>query len=419
MTLLAGATLADGSCVDLRLRGGRIDAIGPSGTLGAGGEERLELAGYVLLPAPAEPHAHLDKTLTAERFTTQPGDLLAAIAAWDAHRRTLGEADIAERAKAALRDALARGATAVRTHVDVGEGIHLRSAQALVAVREELRDVIDVQVVALCFPLTGALGAANVSLLREALEIGVNVVGGAPHVDPDPHRHLELCLELASEYGRPIDLHMDEHLDPTRLDLVDLASMAAGFPEQVTASHAVSLGMQPPERQREIAEALFAAGVAVITLPLTNLYLQGRDRPTATPRGLTAVRALLDAGVTVAAGGDNVQDPFNPIGCGDPLETAQLLVAAAQLDCSTAYELVSGAARTVLGLPPLSMAPGSPADFLAVAGSSLREAIATRSEQRIVIRAGRVLARTRVEHDYASLTPASFEAPPQPDQEQT
>src|ERR1035441_2905396 len=110
MMLLAGATLADGSCVDLRLRGGRIDAIGPSGTLGAGGEERLELAGYVLLPAPAEPHAHLDKTLTAERFTTQPGDLLAAIAAWDAHRRTLGEADIAERAKAALRDALARGA---------------------------------------------------------------------------------------------------------------------------------------------------------------------------------------------------------------------------------------------------------------------------------------------------------------------
>lgn len=398
--LLEQATLGDGSRTDVRLRGEVIAEIAPPGTLGAvGGEERLDLSGYVLLPAPAEPHAHLDKAYTAERFSITAGDLLGAIAAWDDQRRELGPADIAARARFALSAGLVRGTTAVRSHIDVGEGIGLRGVETLIKVRDEVRDTLDVQVAALCFPLTGPEGPANVSRLREALEIGVDVVGGAPHIDPDPRRHIELCLELAAEYGRPVDLHMDEHLDASRLDLVDLASIAQGFPHRVTASHSVSLVMQPLNRQREVASALAASGVAVVTLPLTNLYLLARDQRTATPRALTAVRSLLEEGVTVAAGGDNVQDVFNQIGSGDPLEIAYLLVAAAHVDCATAYDLVSSSARTVLGLPSISMAPGSPADFLAVAGGSLREVIATRTEQRIVIRSGRVLSRTRTVRD--------------------
>ena len=398
--LLERTTLADGSRVDVRVRDDVIVEIGPPGTLGdIDGEERLDLDGYVLLPAPAEPHAHLDKAYTANRFSITAGDLLEAIAAWDGHRRELDPADIAARARFALSAGVARGTTAVRSHIDVGEGIGLRGAETLVKVRDELRDTLDVQAAALCFPLTGRDGPSNVSRLREALELGVDVVGGAPHIDPNPRRHIELCLEIAGEYERPVDLHMDEHLDAARLDLVDLASIAQGFPHGVTASHAVSLVMQPLERQRHVAAALAESGVAVVTLPLTNLYLLGRDHRTATPRALTAVRTLLEEGVTVAGGGDNVQDVFNPIGSGDPLEIAYLLVAAAHLDCPTAYQLVSSSARTVLGLPTITIEPGSRADLLAVAGDSLRELIATRSEQRIVIRAGRVISRTRTIHD--------------------
>lgn len=400
--LLQHVQLPGGARCDVRISHARIDAIARDGQLAPTDEEQaLDLSGCLLLPAPAEPHAHLDKAYTAERFAATPGDLGEAIVAWEAHRRTLEPADIAQRARRALRSYVARGATAVRTHVDVGEGIGLRATEALIQVRDELADTVTVQVAALSFPLTGRLGADNVARLREALECGVDVVGGAPHVDENPRRHIELCLELAAEYGRPVDLHMDEHLDPDRLDLLDLAAISSGFAQRITASHAVSLGLQPQERQREIAAALAAANIDVVTLPLTNLYLQGRDRLTATPRGLTAVRALLDAGVTVAGGGDNVQDPFNEIGSGDPLETAQLLVAAAHLDCATAYELVSGGARTILGLPKGAVAPGAPADLVAVKAASLREAVAVRSEQRVVIRAGRVLARTRVEREYA------------------
>ena len=159
--------------------------------------------------------------------------------------------------------------------------------------------------------------------------------------------------------------------------------------------------MQPPEVQDDVAAAVAAAGVGVVTLPQTNLYLQGRDHPTAKPRGMTAIAALRRAGATLAGGGDNMQDPFNPLGCGDPLQITQLLVAAGHLAVGDAYGLVSDAARAVMGLEPVRLAPGSPADLLAVRGSSLREAVATATEERVVIRAGRVVARTRVERESA------------------
>ncbi|MGH2716333.1 MAG: amidohydrolase family protein [Thermoleophilaceae bacterium] len=399
--LLTNATLIDGSRADVHLEDGRIAEVVP-----AGGLERpdaLELSGYVLLPAPAEPHAHLDKALTAERVRVQAGDLDSAIQAWHEHRRTLDVEDIARRAEAAARICLARGATAVRTHVDVGEGIELRAAEALIGVRERLRPLVDIQVVALSYPLAGAEGADNRELVRRALERGVDVVGGAPHIDADPVGHIRVCLELAAEFGRPVDLHMDEHMRASDVDLVDLArAMAGGFPQHVTASHCVSLGLQPPEVQDRVASEVARAGISVVSCPGTNLHLQAREVRTATPRGITALRALLDAGVTVGGGGDNVQDFFHPLGCGDPLQTAALLVIGGQLDIPTAYRLVSEGARAAMGLPAQGVAPGADAELVAVAGGSLQEVLATTTEDRLVFRRGRLVERTRVVREPAT-----------------
>jgi cytosine deaminase len=354
----------------------------------------LDLSGYVLLPAPAEPHAHLDKALTGERVKVQAGDLGAAIEAWHEHRRTLDVHDIAERAERAARLSLRRGVTAIRTHVDVGEGIELRAAEALIAVRERLHGLIDVQVVALSYPLAGAAGAENRALLRAALELGVDLVGGAPHIDSDPVGHMEVCLDLAAEFGRPVDLHMDEHTCSS-VDLADLARMVAdGFPQPVTASHCSSLGMQAPEVQERVAADVARAGISVVSCPGTNLHLQAQAERTAKPRGITALQALLDAGVTVAGGGDNVQDFFHPLGCGDPLQTAGLLVLAGQLDIPTAYLLVSDGARAAMGL-----SAADPPDQLAVRALSLQEALATTTEDRCVFRAGELVERTRVTRD--------------------
>jgi cytosine deaminase len=406
--LLRSATLTDGSVVDVRIGGGLIVAVAPAGSLvSEAGEDLHDLDGYILLPAPAEPHAHLDKAFTADRIANPTGDLPGAIDAWLAYRASLGVQDILERARHGALSSLACGATAIRSHVDVGEGIELRGLEALLTLKEELAGLVHLQLVALVSrPLTGSAGANNRAFLRAALERGADLAGGAPHVDPDPARALEFCVKTAADFGRPLDLHMDENLDPGSLGLADLARLVAdGFPHPVTASHCVSLGIQTPAMQVRVAEALAAAGVSVVTLPQTNLYLQGRGWPTSPPRGLTAVRALLAAGVTVAGGGDNVQDVFNPLGRGDPLEAASLLVSVAHLSTEEAYALVSEGARGVMGVAPVEVAPGSSADLLAVAGSSLREVLATASEDRYVFAAGRLLARTRVERQMTGHRP--------------
>ena len=195
-------------------------------------------------------------------------------------------------------------------------------------------------------------------------------------------------LAIATDHGVGVDLHTDETLDENVDGLADLAAhvTASGFELPVTASHCVSLGMQSPARQRETAEAVAAAGIAVVALPATNLYLLGRGHPQATPRGLTAVRALLDAGVVVLAGGDNLQDPFNPLGRGCPFETAALMVLAAHLSPAEAWASVTG---------PRGIAVGQPADLIAVRASSLREAIAMGAPDRQVWRAPAASAGAR------------------------
>ena len=154
--------------------------------------------------------------------------------------------------------------------------------------------------------------------------------------------------------------------------------------------------MQDPSVAREVSIAVAAAKISIITLPQTNLYLQGRERKTNKQRGLTAIADLLNAGVCVAGGGDNWRDPFNPMGRIDPFETASLLVSAGHLSPELAYELVSTNARDLMGLPQVRIEAGSPADLLAVRAGSLAEAIASASESRIVLRAGRILSRSTV-----------------------
>ena len=250
----------------------------------------------------------------------------------------------------------------------------------MIEVRRRLRDLVEIQVAALAAcPSIGINGADQRALVREAVAMGIDVIGGCPHLEEDPAESNDTMLTLAAEAGLPVDLHTDETLNPAMLALEDLAErvLATGFPNAVAASHCVSLSLQSEQRQREVAEKVAEAGIGVIALPHTNLFLQGRDFQVAMPRAVTAVRALRTAGVTIAAGADNLQDPFNPVGRGDPLETAGLMIITAHVLPDDALHMVTNAARTVMGLPPT-------ADQVAVRAGSVREAIAFGSSDRIV-----------------------------------
>jgi cytosine deaminase len=386
--VLRSARIPDGRQVDVELDGPVVRAVGPASL---DGPEGLDLTGYLLLPAPAEPHAHLDKVFTWPRTGCEYGDLLNAVRRTTAASADFTVEDVRARALRMLRMQLRNGVTAVRTHANVCAGSDpLLAVRALVDLREELRGRLDLQVAFLAAP------ESSDEQIREAARLGVDHLGGAPHTWPEPIEGTVRILRLAAETGTSVDLHVDEELDPEVGTLVVLAREATrlGLAGKVTASHCVSLGVQAADVRDEAIAAARAAGIGIVTNPITNLYLQGRGWPTSPPRGLTAVAPLLAAGVTVAGGGDNVRDAFNPMGRGDPLEVAALLVTAGHLTVEQAYDAVSTGARTVLQLPAAGVAAGLAADLLAIRADSLVDAIAEAPADRITIRAGEVIART-------------------------
>ena len=396
--LLQGATDADGARVDVRVTGRVVAAVAPE-LPPQPDDEVVDLAGHWLLPAPAEPHAHLDKALTSHRVPNATGDLAGAITAIRAIAADFTHEDLVERATRAAHEYLANGTTAIRTHADVGAHAGTRHLRALVQVRDALSGLVDVQVVALLSaPWTPEEAAATPRLLAEAIDAGADVVGGVPHLWGDRDAGLATSFDAAVAAGLPLDLHTDETLDPTAHGLRDLARRvtATGFDLGVAAGHCVSLGVHPLEVARSTAAEVARAGIGVIALPQTNLFLQGRDAGVAPPRGLTAVRTLLDAGATVGGGGDNLRDPFNPMGRADACEAASLLVTAGHLSTREAWRAVSAGARACMGLPVPALAAGSPAEFLALAAESLDAAVAGAATARVVVSGGRVVARTTV-----------------------
>lgn len=415
--LLQGGHAADGLRLELRCdpaTGTVTDAATVLPPLP--GDELVDCSGLVLLPAPVEPHAHLDKALSGDRAPNPAGDLLGAIDAWHAYRGTIEIDDYVRRARAAALELIAHGTTTIRSHVDVGEGVGLRALEALLQVKDELAAdrLADLQLVALVSsPVIGDDGAGNRALLEQAIELGADVVGGCPLIEPDPVAATAFLVRFADERGLPIDLHVDESMVPGHLWLPQYAeavAAATGLPG-ATASHCVSLVVQPEHDQARIAAQLAAAGISVVTLPQSNLYLQSRGRRVAPPRGLTALPALLEAGVNVAAGGDNVRDPFNAVGRSDALETAAFLVMAGHRTPEQAWQMVSAAARAALGLPPVTLAPGEPAELVALPGDALTDALARAGEGRIVVHAGRIVARTTVSTTFMR-SPASASPPP-------
>lgn len=370
--LLSHARLTDGRTVDVRLVGGRIEAVGTAGSLTAVGS-RVDLTGYLLLPAAAEPHAHADTALSAD----SPGPVSYA------------PEDVQRRATEAALLQLGHGATALRAHVRIGDVQGLGPLEAVLQARRSLRGLADLTTVAVPRLLTGVAGADGLAMLRDAVKMGAGVVGGCPDLDPDPAGYVEAVLEVAAEHGVPVDLHTDGD-DPARL--ARLAAMAGGLRPGVAIGPCAGLGRLPADAARRAADQLAAAGVTVVCLPQGGCG--GTER-----RGAVPVRLLRAAGVRVAAGSGALRDVSNPVGRGDPLEAAYLLASLGGLPPEEAYAAVSAEARAAMGLPEVRVEAGFPAELLAVRGERL-SGVLSLAYSRIVVHRGRVVARTSAVREY-------------------
>lgn len=259
--------------------------------------------------------------------------------------------------------------------------------------RHTLRDLADLTLVAVPGLLTGRAGADHRARLREAAARGAPTLGGLPDRDPDPAGHVDLLLEMAGAHGCAVDLHT-EATEPALLARV--AAAAAGLGAGVTLGPCTGLGRLPEPAAARAAEQLAAAGVHVTCLPQGPCGLL--DRAPDTP-----VRPLRAAGVRVAAGSGALRDAANPVGRGDPLEAAYLLASRGEGTPDEAYAAVSAHARAVLGLPPVRVAPGHPAELLAVRGANLSAALSL-AYSRVTVHRGRVVARTSAVREFVSAT---------------
>lgn len=250
--LLRGARLTDGRVVDVRLSGGRIEAVGTAGSLTAPGS-CVDLDGHLLLPAPAEPHAHSDTALSA---VASDGPV------------SYDPDDVQRRATEAALLQVGHGATALRTHVRIGDAQELAPMEAVLQARRSLRGLGDLTVVAVPRLLTGVAGADGLAMLRDAVKMGAGVVGGCPDLDPDPTGYVEAVLTVAAEHGCGVDLHTDGG-DPARL--ARLAAMAGGLRPGVSIGPCAGLYRLPAEAAGRAADQLAAAGVTVVCLPQLSL----------------------------------------------------------------------------------------------------------------------------------------------------
>jgi cytosine deaminase len=392
--LLANAWLPDGRLVDVRVSGDRIQAVGTAGSLGplprtalpAGAPPvtsgaRIDLTGYLLLPAPAEPHAHHDSAFTADPRATPVEDPAAGVPGAE------GRVMVRRVTEAALTS-LGYGATAQRTHVRIGGPHGLRRLEAVLAARQALHGLAELQAVALPGPLTGRTGADGRAQLREALRLGADAVGGCPELDPDPVGFVRLAAALAAEFDCPLDLHL-----------------RGDDPEQLAMLMAL---LAPPQRRPAVGPcdrltagggaALRAADARVCCLPQNG----GCGEQGGPPQGLSTsvLRELIDHQVQLAAGSGALRDTSNPVGRADPLEAAYLLAAGGLLSPAAAYDAVSGQARLLMGLPPVRVDAGFPAELLAVRGENLAGALSG-GHSRLVVHRGRVVSRTSAVREFA------------------
>ncbi|MGE5864665.1 MAG: amidohydrolase family protein [Rhizobacter sp.] len=408
---LRNVVLPDGRTgQDVWVDEGRIRAVGPALTVPPGTPEH-DGGGWLLSPPFVDAHFHMDATLShGLPRVNASGTLLEGIALWGELKPLLTQEALIERALRYGDWAVGRGLLAVRTHVDICDD-RLLAVEALLEARRRMAPYLDLQLVA--FPQDGFLRSPSArGNLERALDMGVDVVGGIPHFERTQAAGAEsvrLLCEVAAHRGLPVDMHCDETDDPLSRHIETLAAetLRLGLQGRVTGSHLTSMHSMDNYYVSKLIPLIAEARVHAVANPLINITLQGRHDTYPRRRGMTRVPELMAAGVNVAFGHDCVMDPWYGFGSGDMLEVAHMGLHVAQMTSEAqvraCFDAVTRNAAAVLGLQGYGLEPGCRGDMVLLQARSPGEAIRLRAARLLVVRAGRVLARSAPASAHLSL----------------
>jgi cytosine deaminase len=397
--LVKNATLPDGrSGIDIGCNKGEIVALEDG--ISAEAKDTIDAKGWLVAPPFVDPHFHMDATLSlGNPRMNVSGTLLEGIALWGELKKLQSIEDIVERALKYCDLATSMGIGAIRSHVDTCDD-ELKGVQALLAVREQVKDYIDLQLVA--FPQDGVLRdpTALENTIR-ALDMGVDIVGGIPHFERTMQQgadSVKLLCELAAERGLMVDMHCDESDDPLSRHIETLAyeTKRLGLQGRVAGSHLTSMHSMDNYYVSKLIPLIVEAEVHAIPNPLINIMLQGRHDTYPKRRGQTRVRELRDAGITVGFGSDCVMDPWYSLGRADMLDVAVMGLHVGQLssreDMAWCFQAVTENSAKIMGLDGYGIAVGCNANFNILQAQNSIEAVRLRAHRINIIRQGRVIA---------------------------
>lgn len=420
--IVRNATLPDGAHgIDIACKNGVIVAVEAGITAEA--QEVIDADGYLVSPPFVDPHFHMDATLSLGRPRMNvSGTLLEGIALWGELKPLQTADEIVERALRYCDLAVAQGIGAIRSHVDTCDD-SLTGVEALLDVREQVKPYLDLQLVA--FPQDGVLRdpTAMANTIR-ALDMGVDVVGGIPHFErtmADGAESVRQLCKIAADRGLRVDMHCDESDDPMSRHIETLAyeTQRLGMQGRVTGSHLTSMHSMDNYYVSKLIPLMVEAGVHAVPNPAINIMIQGKHDTYPKRRGMTRVRELRDAGITIGFGSDCVMDPWYSLGKADMLDIAFMGLHVGQL-CSRAdmdwcFDAVTVNSARIMGLDDYGIAKGCKANMVLLQARDRTEAIRLRPARLAVIRGGRVIAETprqitelRLTDRSGKLDPASY-----------
>ena len=389
--------------VDVRILNGKFSEIKANLTP-HDGEEVIDGKENLLLPPFVDSHVHLDATLTAgQPEWNETGTLFDGIRIWSERKQDLTKEDVKSRAKKTLLNMVGHGIQHVRSHVDVTDP-HLIAARALLELREELKDQIDLQLVA--FPQEGILSYPHGrELMEQAVKEGLDVVGGIPHFEFTTEygwQSVHFLMALADKYDRLVDVHCDEIDDPASRNLEVLATEAyeRGMKDRVTASHTTAMGSYNDAYTYKLLRLLKMSDINFVSNPLVNVHLGGRFDTYPKRRGVTRIKELTGAGINVSFGEDDIQDPWNPLGDGNMLDAVTMGVYIAHLmgyhQLQDAFNYVTyNGAKTLHISDNYGIEVGKPANCILLNAHDFYNALNKHVEVLYNIRHGKVLAETK------------------------
>ncbi len=366
------------------------------------GVKEIQANGNLVSIPFVESHVHLDSALSAgnPRYN-ESGTLLEGIQIWGERKLSLTKEDIKTNAIETLKWLITNGVLKVRSHTDSTEK-NLITLQAILEVKEEMKDYIDIQVVA--FPQDGIFAYKGMEkLMEESLKMGADVVGGIPQVEftrEDGIKSIEYIFELANKYNKLIDIHTDETGDDQSrfAEVIAKHTILNGMEGLVTASHTTAMHNYNNDYVSKLIGLIKRANLNMVTNPSSNALLQNRLDGYPRKRGHTRVDQLLSNGINVSIGNDNIMDPFGPMGKGNMLQAANLLMHTAHLSGNNQmpqlFNMISVNGLKTLNVDDDKIEVGKQADLIILDAKDEKEAIRLTSECLYVIRKGKIIVET-------------------------